>query len=482
MNWINKTSLKTFIWLSLFIHLIGSFFSTGFQHFDEHFQILEFVNLKWGGIRGESLAWEYREKIRPWFQPWLFYLFSYPFKVLGVKNPFFFACYFRILSGVLGWFSVLYFFKIVKIWFKNNGLLQKWGYLLLNFLWYIPFIHVRTSSESLSISLFLIGSALFLSSQKKYQFFLAGILWGLTYHARFQMALPVASLWISYLIFSRKESGSLGRLSLSAVGVIVAIGVGTVIDYWGYGEWSFSLWHYYRTNFQEGILANFKQYPWYWYIRWGFFRGIPPVSLILVPVTFLGWIKYWKHPLTWMTFPLFFFHSLVGHKEVRFLFPCMVITPLFLLFFYRDYQEKIKRYWEKRWLRSFISFCIFVNLGALTVATLKPVNPSVNFYSYLWGNKEVNKIYAKEESPFTMLGLDIEFYKKPNFSVEIWKPNTNFDEKGKFVFLRKGKDFFEYQAKKHCENLFLAYPEWLLHFNVGNWMSRSRVWSLFKCR
>ena len=50
------------------------FFSTGFQHFDEHFQILEFVNLKWGGIRGESLAWEYREKIRPWFQPWLFYL------------------------------------------------------------------------------------------------------------------------------------------------------------------------------------------------------------------------------------------------------------------------------------------------------------------------------------------------------------------------------------------------------------------------
>lgn len=226
-------------------------------------------------------------------------------------------------------------------------------------------------------------------------------------------------------------------------------------------------------------MAKVKHYPWYWYIRWGLLRGLPPVSIPLIAITLWGWIKNWRHPLTWMTLPLFIFHSLVGHKEVRYLFPSMVLAPLFLLVFYYENKDKVENWWQKKWVRGLTNFAIIVNVGALIVASTKAVNPSVNFYSFLWKQQEISKIYAKDESPFTMLGLDIEFYKKPGFEVEVWK--DSIEEEGKYIFLRKGHEYFEFANKGNCKSLYLAYPEWILHFNVGNWLSRSRVWSLFKC-
>lgn len=476
MSSINSIKLKHLLYISLGLHLWAAFFSTGFQHFDEHFQILEFVNLKWGGIDGAQLPWEYREKIRPWFQPATYCLISSPFRFLGIENPFFYAFIYRLLTGLLGVFACYKFLDVLKLWFKENETLVKWGFVLLNFLWFTPFIHVRTSSESLSISLFMLGVTAFFTSKNWRGFLLAGLLWGMTYHARFQMALPVAFVWFHGVFFDR----DIKKLSLSALGVLIAIGIGTVIDFWGYGEWSFSLWHYYRTNFLEGIMAKVKHYPWYWYVRWGLLRGLPPVSLPLIAITLWGWFKHWRHPLTWMTLPLFVFHSLVGHKEVRYLFPSMVLAPLFLIVFYYDHIDKVHQWWSKKWVRGLCKFALIVNVGALIVASTKPVNPAVNFYSFLWDKQEITKIYAKDESPFTMLGLDIEFYKKPGFEVEVWQ--KEIDEKGKYVFLRKGHEYFEFAKKPNCKNLFLAYPEWILHFNVGNWLARSRVWSLFRCK
>ncbi len=477
---IDKLSFKFLLWASVIIHLWASYFSTGFQHFDEHFQIIEFLNLKWDGISADQLPWEYHDKIRPWLQTFLYYCLSAPLKLMGIDNPFFYSWYYRFLTGFFGWFATLYLTRLLKVWFSENERLQKWGFILLNFIWFAPFVHVRTSSESLSISLFILGTVIFLTKKETRWFFLAGLLWGLTYHARFQMALPVAFVWF-YCLFI--ENRNYPKLVYSALGVIIAIGIGTVIDYWGYGEWGFSLWHYYRTNFIEGRLAGSGHAPVWEYIRWSFLRGLPPLSLLLLCGTIWGWVKMWRHPLTWMTLPLFIFHSLIGHKEVRYLFPTMVLSPLFLLFFYQEYESRIREYWNKKSFRFLINLCLLVNLCALVIASTKAVNPSVNFYSFLWGKEEITKIYAKDESPFTMLGLDIEFYKKPDFSVEVWKDlkDLNGVSGPKYIFLRKGADYFELSNKENCTSLYLAYPEWLLHFNIGNWLSRSRVWSLFKC-
>jgi GPI mannosyltransferase 3 len=476
-------SLNRILLVALFFHLFAAFFSTGFHHFDEHFQITEWLNFKNGGISGGELAWEYREKIRPWFQVFTYNGIYTLFKAFGIESPFIHLFILRLFTSLFGLYSMFFFYPIIKKWFNEDTRKSEFAFMLMTLAWYVPYIFVRTSSESFGISFFLLGTSLLLRlndfrKQILYSL-LAGLLFGLSYQARFQMAAMVAPLWFYVFIFKKT---SYRNLALVAIGVLIGIGSGLVFDYWGYGIWNFSLWHYFRTNFLEGIMQNVQQYPFWWYIRLCFNRGIAPISLPLILATLFGWWKYRKHPLTWMTLPLFLFHSWVGHKELRYLFPIIIFAPLYLSFLIFDYREKFDFLQSKVWGRGLIKFVVGLNILFLFVSTFRPANPSVNFYKYLWKTPEIKKIYAHVEDPFYMLGLPINFYKRPDLEVEKFEDLTKLgDLKGKYLFFRKGKDLMAFENIPNCELLYLTYPRFTLNYNVGNWLSRSRVWSLFFC-
>src|SRR5919206_4106439 len=67
-------NMKYWLLIGLAFHLVAAYFNAGYYHYDEHFQILEFANYKLGRVPAESLAWEFHEKIRPWFQPAMAYV------------------------------------------------------------------------------------------------------------------------------------------------------------------------------------------------------------------------------------------------------------------------------------------------------------------------------------------------------------------------------------------------------------------------
>lgn len=469
-------NLKKITLISLVFYIVASIFSSGFHHFDEHFQINEFLNFKLGGITGSELAWEYREKIRPWFQVFVYHKIYFVFDLLGMTSPFSFHFLFRLFSSLFGLYSIYFFYPVLKNWFKNDTY-SEWAYGLMLLSWFSPYILTRTSSESFGISFFLLATSLFLRLKelKRPLFYalLAGLFFGLSYQSRFQMAAMVAPLWFHSLFFNRNFK----ELSLVAVGVLLGIGSGFLFDYWGYGVWNFSLWHYFRTNFLEGIMSNVQQYPFWWYVRLCFNRGIPPVSLVLILATFFGWWKYRKHPLTWMTLPLFLFHSWVGHKELRYLFPIIILSPIYLLLAIQELKLV-----ENKYFRPLAKFVLTINVIVLIIACLRPANPAVNFYKFMWKQDKINKIYAHNEDPFSMLGLPIRFFKRKELAVEVFKGNPKDQiEPGKYIFLRKGRDLMEFEKNKDCELLYLTYPRFSLNFNIGNWLSRSRVWSLFKC-
>lgn len=472
---MNINLIKKITLVSIALHLIAAYFSTGFHHFDEHFQITEFVNLKLGGTSGADLPWEFREQIRPWFQPFVYFHIYKVFNFLGLENPFAHVFIWRLLTGLFGVFALVSFRPVLKDWFKEDKFyVLAWAFLNLS--WFVPYIQVRTSSESIGISFFLLGMSQFLRADKKRNGFLAGLFFGLSYLARFQMALPVAILWF-WGVFFRKVK--INTLVLSACAILLMIGMGVAFDYWGYGNWTFSLWHYFRTNFLEGIMSNVKQYPPYWYIRWALLRGIPPVSLPLIIVTFWGWWKYKSHPLTWATIPLFLFHSAVGHKELRYIYPVIILAPVYLVFFIQSYQT----FFEKSWVKKLSKFLIALNFIILIGSCLKPANPSVNFYKFVWSHPEIKSLQALHESPYTMLGLKLKFYKPEGFQDSVVQKidESKFNE-GSYIFFNRGHHFFEWSKKENCELKYLSYPEWTLNYNIGNWMSRSRVWSLFFCK
>tara|TARA_R110002072_G_scaffold1989_2_gene16378 strand:- start:91859 stop:93292 length:1434 start_codon:yes stop_codon:yes gene_type:complete len=476
---MRKLNYKNILLLSLVLHVLAAIFSTGFQHFDEHFQIFEFLNLKLGNIPASNLPWEYREQIRPWFQVFCYYLFYKPFQLIGIENPFFFAFLFRLVTSLFGLYSLTKLWPLIQKWIKSEQVqLITWG--VLNLSWFVPYIQVRTNSESFGISFFLWGISVFLLALDKENRFIrnglwAGLLFGFTYLSRSQMAFMVAFLWF-WAVFIRR--GNLKLLVSSAVGIILVIGLGVLFDYWGYEQWTFSTWHYFRTNFLEGIMSNVKQYPWWWYFRLSLNRGIPPVSLPLILFTVFAWYKFRRHPLTWATLPLFIFHSYVGHKELRYIFPIIILCPIFVGLVIDKYRFEFKEFYKKKAFRHLLNFILFVNFLFLIVATFRAANPAVDFYQYIW-NSEIKEIKVTSENPYTMLGLPLDFYKKKDLTITMLSDLPEPLEG--YFFFNKGHYLTKMDSKQNCQLEYLTYPQWILKFNIGNWVSRSRVWSIYHC-
>jgi phosphatidylinositol glycan class B len=144
---------KIILLIAIVWYIVTAFNSNGFYHPDEHFQILEFANFKSNDSPVEDLSWEYQAKIRPTMQIWLAYSLFNVLKFFGAYNPFFAAFILRLITGMLSITAIYLFCKNTATYFKVKDLNL---YLVISlFLWFVPFISVRYSSETWS-GLFLI--------------------------------------------------------------------------------------------------------------------------------------------------------------------------------------------------------------------------------------------------------------------------------------------------------------------------------------
>ena len=81
-NWRGHVSpdLRAILRRSLIIltavTVITAWFSNTFYFPDEHYQILEFMGHKLGITPASELPWEFEARIRPWLQPFLYYLIA----------------------------------------------------------------------------------------------------------------------------------------------------------------------------------------------------------------------------------------------------------------------------------------------------------------------------------------------------------------------------------------------------------------------
>lgn len=482
---------KKWLLLSLGVHLLFSFFSSGFYHFDEHFQVTEFLSYKWGWTPESSLPWEFGHRMRSFAQPLFYHLFLYPLQVLGLKDPFIHATLMRIITAIIGWFSTLYLMRSVLFYFRSKWSMKN-ALIFSMFLWFIPYIHLRPSAESLGGSFFWIGFALFLNctrervtSKEFLKGFLVGLFWGFAFLFRFQVGVMVMFAWFWAVFFHRQK---LALLIGSALAIIVCFLLSFPIDFWGYGEWTFSAYNYLDQNIFKNRIADQGATPWWEYFRTVFNRGVPPISIFVILGNLLFFFLFPKKPMTWALAPFLLFHFMISGKALRFFFPAAMATP-FVIFMVVERLGKIKEGMDwpfaNKWSQYFFKFLVGLNVLLLLQAGLRSSNVGVNFYR-AFKDIKAEKIYANDENPFTMLGLTLHFY-NPNLpQVEVIKNFDRFKELSSgsigYYYANRGHKFFEVKEKyPQCQLVFLSYPEWILKYNIGNWVSRSRVWSLFKC-
>lgn len=301
--------------------------SVGYHHADEHYQIIEFANYFLGNVDANDLPWEFKARIRPSVQPLIAAGFFKTLNLLGLNDPFVLTMFLRISTGLFGlWVYVIF----LQTW-VNREVQAKGIPVLLAlsafFLWFMPYLLVRFSSENLSSLFFLWGLAHYFSNRENKQLVFVGLLLGLSFTFRFQMAIAVAGFVAWLVIVERiRISETLSILIGGVFGLIVLL----ICDYWFYGEFVFSSWNYLSSNLIEGKAASFGVDPWSMYFEelWVY---LTTVGAMLCLVGFSLWVyHYKKSPFLWILIPFLLIHSLIGHKEFRFLFPIVFVFPVLL--------------------------------------------------------------------------------------------------------------------------------------------------------
>jgi len=480
---IARKELKYWIIASIFFHFMAAFFSQGFLHFDEHFQILEFLQFKLHPFSSADLPWEFHAQMRPWTQPAFYYVLTKALNLMGLTNQYTFATIFRIISAGLGIFSSF----LLAIW-SETFFKERWkstlSTILIFILWFYPYLHARISSEAVSTSFFVIGLSLIflekilLVKQRIIPFILYAFILGISAQVRYQIGISIvfSLLWIIW-------HKLLNRRQILAVflGLTLATSLGILIDYWGYGSLSFPVINYLKQNLVVGKAANFGTTPWHGYFRMIFGKAIFPFGILIILSYFFFWIKRPKDLITWITLPFFLIHIAISHKEYRFLFPLAPFIPIVSIYFISALKLN-NHHINTLILKILLYLVVFENFFLMVMSSFMPAHRAIDFYKMSQSFDIKNLYILGGQDPFRQGDLPMHYYREGITPKGFLANFSRQAEPEYWVYGNRGKFYFEVKADHSCTLQYLSVPEWALNLNIGHWQSRSNIWSLFSCK
>lgn len=479
--------LSIYILLGLALHLVSAYFSVGFYSDDEHFQILEPAAYLLGLNKviiddptGHYWEWASWVRMRPWFQPYIYYNFINFLKYFGITDPFQWSLIIRLFSSVLGFSSIIYlFFTTKNDFFKKNN---NFNYLLFFTFWFYPFLHSRTSSENLGITFFIFAFC-FLYKQiniKEFKtnyflFFVFSLLLGLSLVVRYNLIFTILPIFLWMLIFRF----NFYKIILMGIAVFTALLIGLYIDYLNWGSYANTYSKFYEHNIKLGTLDSFGVEPWWYFFSSTIVNLAPVLSLFFVISIIIYWIKKPANLFTWITLFTVIVISCFGHKETRYIFPVYIFAPLFILYFFETFP-KIK-------FQKFYKACIIIsNIIFLILTIFTPANTRIGAYEFLFKNHlKDEKVYYLKQNPYLINNMEPFFYtsflpKINNLNKELlfnddilknsWVITNHYDEYQKLT-----------TNKNQCKKKYSSYPEKIINLNK-NWKRLKLNWYIIYCR
>jgi phosphatidylinositol glycan class B len=476
--------------LGLMVQVAAAWFSVGYHHPDEHFQVLEFCNNRLGYSPAADLPWEYAAQCRSSILPYIALGVCYALKSVGLYNPFVAAFLLRLAMGVLAWWVTCRMIAVLLPEFDTDGgrrLFVASSFLL----WFVPYLGVRFSSENFAGLLFFLVLTILLqlkTNELKKQFAhlaVSGVLLAIALFIRLQIGFAFIGLAV-WLFFARKLPWrSLFALVLFAIpGAVLAI----VLDRLFYGSWVLTPFNYFDINILQHRAASWGSTPW-WDYFWMFFQmAIPPLSIVLLFLFLVGIVKRPMHLLSLVCISMIAGHIFIGHKEMRFLF---LLSPAFIFLFCRGADLILARYTTSKWHEILFAALATLNACLLAVKMLTPAHESVKYYSYIyqWSNKHKTTLMSFGRPPYNMegaSGIEMNFYKPRNLDVRVLADSDELRDAaigrgdGSYILLSKQIIRPNNIGGHPIELLYCVFPDWLLHFNIFDWQGRSNIWAIYK--
>jgi len=386
--------------IALIWYVFTAYFSTGYNHADEHYQIIEFAAYKQGAVPANGLAWEFKSQMRPATQVAIAYTVFSLAERAGINDPYAKAFILRLITALLAVAVICFFTRSY-----NRLILPEYRrlFLILSFfIWFLPFLNVRFSSETWA-GLMLLPLVALAGKEKKRpkDFIWMGILAGLSFLFRYQMAVVVLGILIWLSIIKKERVQNMLVLVLSGLLVILA---GTFIDYWFYGHFVLVPWNYVKLNLLAGKASEFGTAPWYYYFYYVFRFAFFPVGIIIILSFLILIIKKFRSVFVWTVLPFVLVHSLIPHKELRFLFPLINLVAVMIVLAIQEIKwREINAKWKKPLLIIGVLLGL-INLSALVVASVKPAGIGrINItkrIQQIQGNNTVNLITYESSNPY----------------------------------------------------------------------------------
>jgi len=296
------------------------------------------------------------------------------------------------------------------------------------FIWFIPFASVRFSSETWSGILFLIGLS-FLFGEDNYSkrnSYLAGLFTGLSFLCRFQTGFMIVGM-VAWLIFVKKYS--LSKLADVIVPIFTVIQIGVALDSVFYGEYVVTFWKYFKANIIEDVASNYGVSPWWTILVYLIKQPLLPIGILIVLSYVIVSVGSVKSPVVWCTLPFILVHTLIPHKELRFLFPLVWFVPFTIMLAITQVLT-LKRFFTVKYLRiinigmlGIAGLLIILNTAALAQSISTPVG-----YRQKWLSKKIRDdfkgnpvkiLHTSYGNPFEPWPiLDEKFYSEENISYQ----------------------------------------------------------------
>lgn len=468
----NNISIKWFIFTGVVLHIIACYFSVGYYNADEHYQIIGPLE-KLLGIENQ-LTWEFNYRIRPWLQPYFYFVIAKIFYFFDINNPFTIMFTLRLISSIIGLISIIYLYDHIKYKFRIDNNFSK---IIIFSFWFYAFLHARTSSENLSISMLILGIVYFDKfisdtkvKNKFYLAFISGVFLGLSMVLRYQIVTSVFFIFLWFLL-TNLNLNKLKYVILNSFVIIFILLCSLIFDYFGYGLFNNTFYQYYHANFVANWFSSFGQDPWWYYLKLYFETFFPPVNIILFASFLFFLFREFKNILTFVTIPVLIILSLLSHKELRFIFPILIFSPFFISYFFSN----TRLFFGKTFL---ISFSIILNF-CFSLLLFVPATEQVRLYEYLYYNQnETEKIIYYDKNPYIIDELEPRIY--TNYLKKISKYKDINDLNDSLIIINDFKSYQYFKNSNNCYSVFSVYPQFI--YLNKNWRDKNFNWAIFKCK
>lgn len=317
---------------------------------DEHWQVLEFLSFKLGITPAQELPWEYRDHVRSWMQPFLYWLIAKPLAMAHIRDMFVVVWILRMATGALCFAALYQFARFFQADLTREDEQRVYA-KALPFMGFLPYLSVRTASETAAMAFFMLGLVAAVKAARNHQgrgFLISGMLCGLAFETRFQASFLVLGLGLWLLVIMRSR---LVHLCSFVAGGFAIVAAGVLIDRWGYGVWTFPFWHYFDiVLWNGGASSGSGTSPFFAYFYLLPANIFAPIALFTLIALVIGCLRNPKHYLVWPVAMFLFAHFfLFLHKEERFLFPLAIIATAFPVLAFSPSPERSFAVFGRAW-------------------------------------------------------------------------------------------------------------------------------------